>query len=157
MSSTGKWRTDTSKSYGTNKSITNTGYCTCDDTKDSISHKRYTDKTFNKTTRSSNDQNIFIQEGNNSDYCKFDETEKKIFSKATSDYNANVKNEIPYEDMNLCSCGQQSTIESTEHSKKKFESKEYRNKENLNNIIVDKEIEIVRKKIREQIKRELSE
>ena len=157
MSSTGKWRTDTSKSYGTNKSITNTGYCTCDDTKDSISHKRYTDKTFNKTTISSNDQNIFIQEGNNSDYCKCDETEKKIFSKATSDYNANVQNEIPYEDMNICSCGQQSTIESTEHSKKKFESKEYRNKDNMNNIIVDKDIEIVRKKIREQIKRELSE
>ena len=150
MSSTGKWRTDTSKSYGTNKSITNTGYCTCDDTKDSISHKRYTDKTFNKTTISSNDQNIFIQEGNNSDYCKCDETEKKIFSKTTSDYNANVRNEIPYEDMNMCSCGQQSTIES-------IESKEYRNKDIMNNITVDKDIEIVRKKIREQIKRELNE
>ena len=182
MYSGDKWRTNTSKTYGTNKSITNTGYCTCDDGKDSSArctcYKRYTDKTFNKTM-SSNDRNIFIQEGNNTDYCNCDENVVKKFSSATSDFKKTIRNEYTDEDRHTCTCGRQSTMHSTEYNKGstnnlKYSSQritssyneipiqttDYEDKEiNIVNkkVIVNKDTEIIREKIREQLRRELCE
>ena len=143
----GKWGTDTNKTYGTSE------FCTCDDGKDVCTcYRRNTNKTFNKTM-SSNDQNIFIQEGNSSDYCNCEcgeRGERQIFSNAGSDYNMNVKNILTDEEMNRCTCGQKTTIQSTDNNEynkdrrkgsstsnvitriKKTERREYNNQNNMN-------------------------
>jgi len=126
----GKWKTDTNSTYGTIRSLIGCGYCTCDDAKESpigcTCYKKNTNKTLNKTF-SSNDQNIFIQEGNTSEYCNCDERdERKIFSNATSEYNMNVQNVLTDEDMNICTCGQKSTIYSND-------TRDYNNLSNVQN------------------------
>ena len=119
----GKFRTDTHSTYNNTiqTNLTGEGYCTCDDAKDNSNgctcYKRNTNKTYNRTLNL-NDQNIFIQEGSNSDYCNCDEKEeRKIFSNVTSDYNVNIPNVLTDEEINLnyCTCGQnhKSTIESS--------------------------------------------
>lgn len=120
----GKFKTDTHSTYNNTiqTNLTVEGYCTCDDAKDNsigcTCYKRNTNKTFNRTLNL-NDQNIFIQEGSNSDYCNCDEREeRKIFSNVTSDYNVNLPNVLTDEEINLnyCTCGQnhKSTIESSD-------------------------------------------
>ena len=205
----GKFGTDTNKTYGTSE------YCTCDDGKDVCTcYRRNTNKTFNKTM-SSNDQNIFIQEGNSSDYCNCEcggRGERQIFSNAGSEYNMNVKNILTDEEMNRCTCGQKTTIQSTDNNEynkdqrkgsstsnvitriKKTERREYNNQNNINGgmqysnvvttsyneipmqttiqttedeekelneinkkVIVNKEINIIREKIREQVRREFQD
>ena len=119
----GKFKTDTHSTYNNTiqTNLTGEGYCTCDDGKDNSNgctcYKRNTNKTFNRTLNL-NDQNIFIQEGSNSDYCNCDEREeRKIFSNVTSDYNTNLPNVLTDEEINLnyCTCGQnhKSTIETS--------------------------------------------
>ena len=148
----GKWGTDTNKTYVTSE------YCTCDDAKDGsvgcTCYKRNTNKTTFNKTMSSNDQNIFIQEGNSSDYCNCDcgREERQIFSNANSDYNLNVRNVLTDEDMNMCTCGQKTTLQSSDYKDynknqrqgtttsnvvtriKKIERKEYSNPNNMNNV-----------------------
>ena len=101
---TSRWKTNTNSTY--NKTIktnlTGEEYCTCDDTKEGFngctSYTRNTNNTLNKTL-SSNDQKIYIQEGNSSDYCNCDE--KQIFSLANSEQNV-----LTDEDLNnMCTCG----------------------------------------------------
>ena len=126
----GKWKTDTNSTYGTIKSLIGSGYCTCDDAKESsiacTCYKKNTNRTLNKTF-SSNDQNIFIQEGSTSDYCNCDERdERKVFSNATSEYNMNVQNELTDEEMNICTCGQRTTIHSND-------TRDYNNLSNVQN------------------------
>ena len=207
----GKWQKDTNKTYVTTEN------CTCDDGRDLSSmgcnyYKSNTNKTYNKTLNKNN-QKIYIQEGSNSEYCNHDmKEEHQVFSNPNSEYNLNVQNLITDEDINLCTCGLENTIQSSETNEikqnkkignsntitqtKRSQRQEYKtqfnNKKNnlqystninisstnelpiqttiqttdsedkeINNVnineknIVNKEINIVRKKIREEIKKEI--
>ena len=72
-----KCKTNTNSTYNKtiNTNLTGEGYCTCDDAKESSNgctcYKGNANNTLNKTL-SSNEQNIFIQEGNSTDYCNCD-------------------------------------------------------------------------------------
>ena len=180
-----KWRTSTNSTYNKtiNTNLTGEDYCTCDDAREGFNcctcYKRNTSNTLNKTF-SSNDQNIYIQEGNNStDYCNCDEKEKKIFSNQNSEYekNQNILTEEELNMNNYCTCGQdqRSTFETSgkltnklQYSTNIMTSSPLQttdNEERESNGITDVKkvvktqvnVEIIRKQIREQVRQELEE
>ena len=125
-----KWKTDTNNTY--NKTThTGEGYCTCDDTNSfgCTCYKRNTNQILNNTL-SSNEQNIFIQDGNsNIDFCTCDEKEKKIFSTTNSDYNENIQNVLTDEEINMnyiCTCGKN-------HNRNTFDSSNSKKSQLINN------------------------
>ena len=105
---------------------------------------------------SSNDRNIFIQEGNNTDYCNCDENVVKKFSSATSDFKKTIRNEYTDEDRHTCTCGRQSTMHSTEYNKGSTNNLQYSSQRitsSYNEIPIqttdyeDREINIVKNEI----------
>ena len=187
-----KWKTDTHSSYnGTiQTNLTGAGYFTGDDTKEGSMgdkyYKRNTNKTVNRTLNL-NDQNIFIQEGNSSDYCNCDERrERQLFSNASSAFNENIQNIATDEDINTnyCTCGQnhRSTLDSSGKNAKivqtrystnmintsnnefplqttDYEEREIRHRKNIVKKVVNTEIniEVIRKQVREKIRQEIKE
>ena len=188
----GKFKTDTHSTYNNTiqTNLTGEDYCTCDDAKDyslgGNCYKRITNKTVNKTL-SLNEQNIFIQDGSNTDYCNCEEREdRKILSTITSDYNENLPNILTDEEINLnyCTCchNLKSTLESSGNKGKfsnllqyssnyittsnnelpiqttDFEEREI-NRKNLVKKVINTQIniDIVRKEVREKIKQDLKE
>ena len=180
----GKFKTDTHSTYNNTiqTNLTGEGYCTCDDGKDNSNgctcYKRNTNKTFNRTLNL-NDQNIFIQEGSNSDYCNCDEREERKIT--------NLPNVLTDEEINLnyCTCGQnhKSTIETsskkgqfsknqnllqyssnimtTSNNELPIQTTDFEEREiNRKNIVkkiknTQVNIDIMRKEVREKIRQEL--
>ena len=187
-----KWKTDTHSSYNATiqTNLTGGGYFTGDDTKEGSMgdkyYKRNTNKTVNRTLNL-NDQNIFIQEGNSSDYCNCDERrERQLFSNASSAFNENIQNFATDEEINTnyCTCGQnhRSTLDSSGKNAKiiqtrystnmintsnnefplqttDYEEREIRHRKNIVKKVVNTEIniEVIRKQVREKIRQEIKE
>jgi hypothetical protein len=134
----GQWETDTYKVHYATKSMNNSNYFNGEDGKDMSNrytgYKKNTNKTIN-----SNDKNIFIQECNNSEYgSSAGAKEKQYFSITKSENSLDALNEYTDEDINLCTCGQNTTIQTKSSEKNDYKSKVGTNKlrysSNLENI-----------------------
>ena len=122
----GKWKSNTHNTYNNTiqTNLTGDGYDTYDETKNRnikcTCYNRKTNRTVNNKLNL-NDQNIFIQDGSNSDYCTSGERKRKVFSYASSELNENNPQAFTDEENNpnICTCGQnrQSTVESSDRKK----------------------------------------
>ena len=185
----GQFRTDTQSSYNATiqTNLTGPGYCTGDDGSiGGINYKQNTNKTYNRTINI-NDQNIYIQEGNSTDYFNSEEKgEKKIFSNTSSAYNENLPNIYTDEEVNMNHCtlglNQANTIDSSGRNAKivqtqystnmintsnnefpiqttDYDERETRHRKNIVKKIVNTEIniEVIRQQVREKIRQEIKE